>query len=75
MTGAGLGDRWLAGERLDGVAFALNDAVVVTSGRFEERWGTVALLMAVAPEPVYLVTLAGEGGTARVRQAHLRAAS
>jgi hypothetical protein len=68
----GLGDRWLAGESLPGVAFALNDGVEVLSGRHEGRRGTIALLMAVAPEPVYLVALGAGAGQARVRQADLR---
>lgn len=74
MTGTGLGDRWLAGERLAGVAFALNDAVEVTAGRARGERGTVVLLMAVAPDPLYLVELGGGAGAARVRQADLRPA-
>ena len=72
MTGSGLGDRWLAGERIAGVTFALNDAVEVVAGRLTGQGGTVVLLMAVTPEPVYLV--ATSAGDARVRQSELRAA-
>jgi hypothetical protein len=73
MSRAGLGDRWLAGERLAGVAFALNEAVEVTAGRFQGERGTIVLLMGAAPEPTYLVELAA--GPARVRQGDLRAAT
>jgi len=72
MTGPGLGDRWLAGERIDGVAFAHNEAVEVVTGRLTGQLGTVVLLMAVSPEPLYLV--ATDAGDARVRQSELRAA-
>ena len=71
-TRAGLGDRWLAGETLDGVTFALNDAVEVTAGRLRGALGTITLLMAVAPEPLYLVRLASGAGDARIRQSDLR---
>ena len=75
MTRAGLGDRWLAGESLAGVAFALNDAVQITAGRFRGAAGTVILLMSVAPEPTYLVALTSGAGDTRIRQSELRAAT
>lgn len=70
----GAGDRWLAGERLDGVAFSLHDAVEVITGPFDGERGIIALLVGLAPEPSYLVTLRSRGD-ARVRQSSLRAAS
>ena len=73
MAAAGLGDRWLAGESVEGVRFALNEAVEVIEGRFRGARGTVVLLMAVAPEPFYLVHLSPGAGDTRIRQTHLRA--
>lgn len=73
MNHRGAGDRWLAGERVDGVAFAHHQRVRVTSGRFEGQVGTIALLMAIEPEPVYLVSLGAGMGEARVRQGALEA--
>ena len=75
MTRAGLGDRWLAGETLAGVTFALNDRVEVTAGRLRGQRGTIVLLMTVAPEPLYLVALASGAGDTRIRQSELRAAT
>lgn len=67
----GIGDRWLAGERVDGVAFALHDRVEVTAGPCDGERGTISLLMGLAPEPSYLVTLASRRDV-RVRQSALR---
>lgn len=73
MTNTGVGDRWLAGERIPDVAFALNDPVRLTAGARAGQAGVIALLVALAPEPLYLVTLA-EGKHVRVRQSALCAA-
>ena len=61
----GVGDRWLAGESLEGVRFAAHDAVEVLIGRREGESGTILLLVALEPEPAYLVQV----GTTRVRLA------
>ncbi len=66
----GLGDRWMAGEPLPGVAFAQHDAVELTAGPHVGRRGTIALLLAVSPEPSYLGALDG-GGDVRARQGEL----
>ena len=70
----GVGDRWLAGERLSGVEYALHDRVVITAGAHEGATGAVALLAALHPEPAYVVTLAASTRPVRVRQSVLRAA-
>lgn len=70
---AGLGDRWLAGEPLPGVAFRQHDRVAIATGSREGQQGTVLLLIGVQPEPGYLVRLA-DGVELRVRQSALRAA-
>jgi hypothetical protein len=72
MTTPGIGDRWLHGERLPDVAFALHDRVVIVGGSRDGQFGTVALLLAVTPHPLYLVTL--DDGDLKVRQSSLRAA-
>jgi len=69
----GLGDRWLAGEPVDGVAFAHHDSVEVVGGSLDGHAGTVLLLLAVAPEPLYLVAVDGRGDV-RIRQSALQAA-
>lgn len=71
---AGLGDRWLRGEQLPGVSFALHDRVAIVGGSRDGQVGTVALLLAVAPHPLYLVTLDGDTGELKVRQSSLRPA-
>ncbi|MEO7455673.1 MAG: hypothetical protein ABIY52_05380 [Gemmatimonadaceae bacterium] len=66
----GSGDRWLAGERLDGVAFAHHARVLVKSGAFEGKHGLVALLLGLGNDPLYIVKLSG-GADVRVRQSSL----
>lgn len=72
MTHRGLGDRWLAGGRIEGVAFAQHERVEVVSGRFLGHRGRILLLVGLDPEPGYLVQLDGGVGDAKVRQGALR---
>lgn len=69
----GIGDRWLAGEAIDGVHFALHDAVELVGGPLDGERGTISLLMGLAPEPSYLVSV-GSGRDVRLRQSALRRA-
>ena len=71
----GLGDRWLRGEPLPGVAFAQHARVTITGGSRDGQTGAVLLLLAVAPEPLYLVALDHGAGDLKVRQSALRPAS
>ena len=71
MSVRGMGDRWLAGERLPGVTFALHDRVQIAAGRHAGAMGGILLLTGLHPEPTYLVAL-GADATARVRQSVLR---
>jgi hypothetical protein len=54
------------------VSFAHHDAVEITAGQFAGARGIIALLVALTPDPVYLVGL-GALGDVRVRQSSLRA--
>ena len=68
----GLGDRWMAGERLPGITFAQHERVVLRAGPRAGVTGTVLLLIAVAPEPRYAVRLDLDGGpVVKVMQAGL----
>ena len=69
----GVGDRWLAGEAVDGVTFGHGARVEVAGGAHDGRRGTIALLLSLGADPAYLVALDG-GGDARVRQSALAAA-
>ena len=71
MSVRGLGDRWLAGEPIDGVAFAHNQSVMIAEGTRGGQRGIVVLLMAVTPVPRYLVRLAAGGDEVRVLQSAL----
>ena len=71
----GLGDRWMAGERLPGVAFALHDAVQVAQGPHAGRAGRVLLLAAPPPAAAYLVAFDAAAAPVRVAQAALRPTS
>jgi len=72
MQMRGLGDRWLAGERIDGVSFQRHDAVEVMMGRYEGEAGRIELLMDLEPEARYLVKLASEERMVPVTQSSLR---
>lgn len=73
METRGLGDRWLAGEAIPDVMFALNDAVSITGGPHTGEGGSILLLMGIRPQPTYLVELGNGRGEVRVRQSELRA--
>lgn len=73
MSVRGLGDRWLAGDAIPGVAFAHNQSVEILTGTHAREHGTIALLLRVEPEPVYLVALGAGRGDVRVAQSALRA--
>ena len=61
----GLGDRWLAGEAVEGVLFARNDSVSVVEGPYTGERGF--------PQPTFLVELASGRGRVRLRQSELQA--
>lgn len=67
----GLGDRWLAGEPIDGVNFGPGDAVLVRTGRATGGIGRVRLLLGPPPDPRYLVEPGDGGAAVRVRQSEL----
>lgn len=66
------GDRWLAGEPVEGVAFAHHDTVEIVAGPHLGRFGAVVLLIGMQPEPLYLVEFAEGAGDRRLRQSELR---
>ena len=68
----GVGDRWLAGDAIDGVDFPLHARVVLTLGRHAGKAGTVAFLMNLDDDPLYLVELADGSGDVRVRGGGMR---
>ena len=70
----GLGDRWLAGEPVDGVHFAPHARAVFARGPRVGEGAMVLLLVTAGPEPVYLVATAA-GDELHVRQSALRAAT
>ncbi|HET7232175.1 MAG TPA: hypothetical protein VFJ16_19365 [Longimicrobium sp.] len=69
-----MGDRWLAGDVIEGVLFARNDAVAITDGPNSGESGSILLLVGIRPQPTYLVELGNGRGNVRVRQAELRPA-
>lgn len=72
MTLRGIGDRWLAGEKIDGVSLQRHDAVDISAGRHEGEIGRVELLMDVQPEARYLIKLAQSGRLVPVSESALR---
>lgn len=73
METRGLGDRWLAGDAIEGVTFALHDTVSIVEGPYSGERGAIVLLTGIRPQATYLVELGSGRGTVRVRQAELRA--
>jgi hypothetical protein len=65
-------DRWYDGDRLEGVDFYINDAVLVTYGAHSGEVGAVISLLRLKPEPEYLVVLGSGTGDIRVLQSKLR---
>jgi hypothetical protein len=72
MNLRGVGDRWLAGEPVDGVRFGLNEDVEVLRGPHAGASGSILLLLSLHPEPVYLVGLGSRARDVRVPQSALR---
>lgn len=72
MSLRGIGDRWLAGERIEGVLFGRGDTVSIAGGERAGERGTIVLLLDLAPEPLYLVELAAGRRDLKVRQSALR---
>jgi hypothetical protein len=71
----GVGDRWLAGEKLAGVRFAQNDAVEIIAGPETGACGAIILLLGIESEPLYLIELGSGRGDRKVRQSALRTLS
>lgn len=68
----GIGDRWLAGYAIEGVAFGPGASVEFVRGPRMGARATVLLLVSVATEPTYRVR-AASGDELHVRQSALRA--
>lgn len=74
MDVRGAGDRWMGGDEIAGVTFRLNDAVEILEGPKAGERGAIIFLVALRPEPLYLVALGSGNGDVRVRQSALRRA-
>ena len=72
MEVRGQGDRWLAGEPVDGVALELHARVRITEGRYTGKTGSIAFLMNLEGDPLYLVELSAGTGDVRVPQSSLQ---
>ena len=66
--------RWLAGERIPGVEFQLNDSVEVIRGEHAGAGGAVVTLLGDSPEPRYVVELGSTGEDVGVYESALRPA-
>ncbi|MEO6526165.1 MAG: hypothetical protein ABIP93_06040 [Gemmatimonadaceae bacterium] len=71
----GQGDRWLAGEPVDGVQFEHHASVEIIGGSLDGRTGCILLLLNLQADPVYLVALSAGAGEVRVRQSAMRRTS
>lgn len=64
----------MAGEAIPGIDFGPNAAIEIVEGPHAGDGGTIIVLLAIRPEPLYLVELRSGTGDARVRQSALRPA-
>jgi hypothetical protein len=64
---------WFSFQPIPGAAYRLNDSVGVTSGEFKGESGAVVSLLALAPEPVYLVELSS-GADIKISESELERA-
>jgi hypothetical protein len=65
-------DRWYAGDRIEGVNFYFNDAVLIADGSHSGEGGTVISLLDLKSEPKYIVELGSGDGDIKVFQSRLR---
>ncbi len=72
MSVRGVGDRWLAGEQVEGVAYGFKAKVEIADGHNAGERGMVVLLMDVRADPLYLVELPEQASPLRVRQSALK---
>ena len=72
MKYRGQGDRWLAGEPIQGVLFEHHAAVDIIGGAHAGQSGSVVFLMNLDADPLYLVALSSGAGDVRVRQSSLQ---
>ena len=70
----GMGDRWLSGEAIEGVEFGLHTRVRILAGRHAGKTGSVAFLMNLDTDPLYLVDLGAGTGDVRMRGSGLQKA-
>ena len=68
-------ERWMAGDSLPGVAYALNDSVRITKGPHRGELGAVITLLQLSPDPVYHVELGSDGNTIQFSQSELERAA
>jgi hypothetical protein len=66
-------ERWMAGEHLPGVRYALTDRVEVAEGAHAGERGVIAAAVDFAPEPVFVVDL-DAGTDVEVSQSSVRPA-
>ena len=64
MNIRGQGDRWLAGEPIQGVQLEHRAAVEIIGGPHAGQTGSVAFLMSLDADPLYLVELGSGAGDA-----------
>ena len=57
MTQYELESRWTTADGIDGVSYRFSDLVVIKSGEHSGKTAEVIALLAIEPEPVYMVIL------------------
>jgi hypothetical protein len=64
-------DCWYVGNRIEGIDFYYNDAVLVAEGANSGEGGAVVSLLRLNPEPEYLIELGSGAGDIKVFQSNL----
>jgi hypothetical protein len=64
---------WITSDAIPGVDYKFGDLVRVESGEYAGQTGEVIALLAIDPEPVYLITLPPDEQSVVLRQLELEA--
>jgi ribosomal protein L24 len=62
---------WYNSQPIEGIAFRLNDSVLIKSGDYSGQSGSVISIVSVETTPIYLIELGNTGEDVQVKQSEL----
>ena len=69
-----LDDLWFSSRPIPGVAFRLDDSVLIKSGEHAGEFAAVISLVSLGPTPTYIIELSSGGGDVTVAESDLESA-